>query len=95
VYHVYILASWTRVLQVGGTSNLENRIAQHRSGSLGGFTCRYRVTRLVHVEPLGDVGDAIAREKQIKGWLRSKKISLVSAHNPQLRDLAAAQSGNP
>ena len=75
-YYVYILASQSRVLNIGITNNLERRVFEHKKKVVPGFTCRYNVTKLVYFEDTPDVNAAIAREKQIKGWLRSKKISL-------------------
>ncbi len=88
VYHVYILASATGVLYVGVTNRLERRVAQHKEKRLPGFTKRYNVARLVHFEPLGDVRNAIAREKEIKGWRREKKLALIRSMNPAFRDLS-------
>jgi putative endonuclease len=87
-YYVYILTSVNRkVMYVGVTNNLENRVAQHRNGEGGAFTRRYRVHILVHAEEYQYVEDAIAREKEIKGWRRSKKDALVEATNPSWADL--------
>jgi putative endonuclease len=88
-YHVYILASLRRTLYVGVTGELRLRLAEHRSGTANAFTHRYRVTMLVYSEEYRYVVDAIRREKQIKGWLREKKIALVTAANPDWRDLSA------
>jgi len=86
--YVYILASKSGVLYIGVTSNLPSRIAEHQLGTHDGFTKKYSVTRLVHYEIFGDIRDAIAREKQIKGWIRAKKIALIESHNPQWKDLS-------
>src|SRR5690349_21281684 len=87
-YYVYILTSVNRkVMYVGVTNDLENRVAQHRSGKGSAFTARYRVHTLVHAEEYQYVEDAIAREKEIKGWRRSKKDALVEATNPSWADL--------
>src|SRR3954470_17624957 len=87
-FYVYILTSVNRkVMYVGVTNNLENRVAEHRSGKGGAFTQRYRVHTLVHAEEYQYVEDAIAREKEIKGWRRSKKDALVEATNPAWADL--------
>jgi putative endonuclease len=67
---------------------LAKRIWQHKTGQVPGFTRRYGITRLVHVETTALARDAIAREKQIKGWLRRKKIVLIESQNPEWRDLA-------
>ncbi len=70
-YHVYILASGRNgTLYVGVTSDLPRRLAEHRAGATGGFTDRYSVRRLVHVETFEDVEGAISREKRLKRWPR-------------------------
>jgi len=88
MYHVYILASWQRALYIGVTSNIDRRLAAHRAGTASAFTARYRIRRLVHVESYGEVSEAIAREKQLKGWLRCKKIALIGSANPRWLDLS-------
>jgi putative endonuclease len=85
-YSVYILASRSRNLYVGVTSNLVRRLAHHRARR-SEFTRRYRITRLVYVETTCDVCAAIAREKQIKGLRRAKKLSLIAFMNPAWNDL--------
>ena|SRR6266852_2059588 len=94
LYQVYILASRSRVLYTGVTGNLRFRLMQHREGAVPGFTSRYRIHRLVHFEVFRDVRVAIAREKEIKGWRRAKKVALIESRNPTWRDLAA-ESFNP
>jgi putative endonuclease len=87
-YWVYILASQKRgTLYIGVTSRLAERITEHREGKLPGFTKKYRVTRLVHLEEFGDVYEAISREKALKKWRRAWKIELVEQGNPEWRDL--------
>ena len=87
-YYVYILTSVNRkVMYVGVTNNLENRVAEHRSGKGSVFTRKYRVHTLVHVEECQYVEDAIAREKELKAWRRSKKDALVEATNPSWAEL--------
>jgi putative endonuclease len=86
-YCVYIMASASGVLYVGVTNNLEHRASQHRSKVASGFTARYNVRKLVHYELYGDIRLAIAREKQIKGWLRKRKIALIESLNPSWNDL--------
>jgi putative endonuclease len=81
-YYVYIMTNASRTLYVGVTNNLERRIYEHKHKLIPGFTSRYNITRLVHFEPTSDVKAALAREKQIKGWLRRKKIALIAAENP-------------
>jgi predicted GIY-YIG superfamily endonuclease len=67
---------------------LERRLIEHRDGLVDGFTARYRIFRLVEFEVFGDVTAAIAREKEIKGWRREKKIRLIERANPTWADLA-------
>jgi len=88
-YYVYILANVSRKLYVGMTNNLERRVYEHKHKLLSGFTSEYNITRLVYVETTTDVSAAIAREKQIKGWLRSKKVALIESQNPTWEDLSA------
>ena len=92
-YHVYILASQSRVLYIGVTSNLERRLFEHRQKLIPGFTRKYNVTQLVYFEQFGEIRDAIAREKQLKGWRREKKILLSEAVNPKWRNLSADWTG--
>ena len=87
-YYVYIMASRSRVLYTGVTNDLLRRVDERRRGVHGGFTRRYRVTRLVYVEEFGEILDAIAREKQIKAWSRSRRVRLVEERNPTWEDLA-------
>jgi putative endonuclease len=86
-YYVYILANRAGVLYVGVTNDLERRVLEHRSGLVGGFTRQFNITRLVYYEDCGEVEEAIAREKQIKGWRRSKKLGLIASLNPRWDDL--------
>jgi len=95
-YHVYIMTSASRVLYIGVTGDLLRRIMEHKQMRVPGFTARYRVTELAYFEAFGDIRIAIAREKQIKGWLRERKIALIESFNPRWRDLAAElQSPTP
>jgi putative endonuclease len=88
-YHVYITASASRVLYIGVTGDLLRRVREHKDRKVPGFTARYNVTELVYFEAFGDVRLAITREKQLKGWLRSKKIALIESFNPHWKDLTA------
>ena len=89
MYFVYILSNWSdSVLYVGVTSNLPRRLYEHRNGLADGFTRKYHVHKLVFFECTGDVRSAIAREKQLKGWTRKKKVSLIETQNPEWRDLS-------
>jgi len=88
-YYVYVLTNVKRnVMYVGVTNDLERRVADHCDGRGGAFTRRYRLNTLVHVEEFQYIDEAIAREKEIKGWRRSKKDALVEASNPTWADLA-------
>jgi putative endonuclease len=89
LYYVYILSSATGTLYTGVTNDLRRRVEEHREGLFAGFTCRYRVHRLVYFERTPDVRSAIAREKQTKGMLRVKKLALIRSANPTFSDLAA------
>ena len=76
------------VLYTGITNNLARRVYEHKEKLMPGFTKKYNLTRLVFFEETFDVNAAIAREKQIKGWLRKKKIELIDAQNPDWNDLS-------
>jgi len=78
----------SHVLYTGITGNLSRRIFQHKNRLVPGFTSRYNLTRLVYYERFVYPEAAIAREKEIKGWRRSKKIHLIEAMNPHWYDLA-------
>lgn len=87
-YYVYIMASRGKTLYVGVTNNLERRVYEHKYGLVAGFTKKYKVTKLVYHEETSDVAAAIAREKQLKGWRRTKKVTLVESVNPLWEDIA-------
>jgi putative endonuclease len=87
-YCVYIMASHTRTSYTGVTNNLLRRVIEHKQKRAPGFTQSYNVTRLVYFEQYGGIGLAIAREKQIKGLLRKKKIALIESRNPEWKDLS-------
>jgi len=90
LYYVYILASITRVLYIGITGEFERRIAEHKSHRYPtSFTSQYKVTNLVYFEEYTRVEDAIAREKEMKGWRRSKKVALIEQMNPAWADLSS------
>jgi len=88
-YYVYMLASDTRTLYTGITNDLERRISEHKRHVIPGFTDKYNVNRLVYYELTSDVMTAIGREKQIKGWVRRKKVMLIESDNPDWQDLSA------
>ena len=87
-YYVYILTNGVRTLYIGVTNDLNRRVYEHQHDLTDGFTKKYNVTMLVHYEVTTDVQSAIAREKQLKGWCRSKKIDLIEASNPEWVDLS-------
>lgn len=87
-YYVYIMSNKSGTLYTGTTNNLEQRIHQHKSQRIEGFTKRYHITRLLYFESSDDVTAAITREKQMKRMLRTKKIQLIKTLNPELKDLS-------
>lgn len=87
-YYVYIMTNNSRTLYRGVTDDLVRRVYEHRNKLIEGFTRKYNITRLVYYEITSDVRAAIQREKQIKGWLRKKKIALIEAANPEWKDLS-------
>ncbi|HEY4321907.1 MAG TPA: GIY-YIG nuclease family protein [Gemmatimonadales bacterium] len=87
-FHVYILASRSHVLYIGVTRSLYRRLQDHSLGEGSAFVRKYHVKRLVYVEVCGRAVDAFAREKQLKGWRRLKKITLIESMNPEWHDLA-------
>jgi len=93
-FYVYIMTNRPRshVLYTGVTGNLSRRVFEHKNKLLPGFTARYNLTRLVYYEMFYFAGAAIEREKQIKGWSRSKKIALITSLNSKWDDLAAGWS---
>jgi len=87
-YYVYIMTNRSKSLYTGVTGNLERRVLEHKQGIKGEFAARYKIDRLAYFERFGDIRAAIGREKQIKGWLRIKKIELVVSMNPEWKDLS-------
>lgn len=87
-FYVYILSNYKRtVLYIGLTNNLNRRIQEHKQKRNPGFTAKYNVFFLMYYEHFCYVREAIAREKQLKGWTRAKKMNLIKMNNPELRDL--------
>lgn len=94
--YVYILTNWTgEVMYVGVSSDLQRRVCEHKSKSKGGFTKKYDIEKLVYFEQFADIKMAIIREKEIKGWRREKKNTLVETINPQWKDLSAGWYEDP
>ena len=87
-FFVCILASPSRVLYIGVTSNLSTRLAEQRAGLKYRFASRHGASRLVYFEITSDPIVAIAREKQLKGWKRIRKLALIEAVNPEFKDLS-------
>jgi putative endonuclease len=88
-YYVYIVTNpGNTVLYTGVTSRLLERVQQHRDKLVPGFTSKYNCTKLVYYEIFEDIEEAIVREKQIKGWLRKKKITLIESINPGWLDVS-------
>ena len=87
--YTYILASKKEgVLYTGVTSDLFKRVWEHKNNSMKGFTYKYNVKLLVYYEEFGTIEDAILREKQIKGWVRKKKVDIIEKNNPNWDDLS-------
>src|SRR5262245_11344839 len=87
-FYVYIMTNKSRTLYTGVTNDLERRVYEHKKKLVPGFTAKYNIDRLVYYEATEDVNVAISREKQIKGWLRAKKIALIESTNPKWTDLS-------
>jgi putative endonuclease len=99
-YYVYIMTNKSRTLYTGVTNNLMRRVYEHKNKLVPGFTSKYNIQFLVYYEAGNDInaatpalqqtqcGASVAREKQIKGWLRSKKIALIDSMNPKWKDLS-------
>jgi len=88
MYYVYIVTNKNNsVLYIGVTGNLENRLQEHRERLTEGFTKSYQATKLIYYEDYPDPISAIAREKQLKGWRRAKKVALINQQNPRWIDL--------
>jgi putative endonuclease len=88
-HYVYIMTNYSKTLYTGVTNDLQRRVYEHKHKLVDGFTKKYNLTKLVYYEATEDVRCAIGREKQIKGWLRAKKIALIESVNPQWSDLSS------
>jgi putative endonuclease len=87
-FWVYVIASQSGTLYVGMTNDLNVRVGQHKNGEIDGFAKKYHCTRLVYFEKFDNIFKTIAREKQLKGWRRSKKVALIEKMDPRWQDLA-------
>jgi len=88
-YFVYIITNRSKTLYAGITNSLVRRVREHKLGIGSSFAAKYKLDRLAYFERFDDVRNAIEREKQIKGWLRIKKIALIVSVNPEWKDLSA------
>ena len=87
--YVYFLTNYNnKVLYIGVTSNLEQRLWEHKNKTVKGFSSKYNTTKLVYFEQFSDIVNAISREKQLKGWSRNKKDFLVNKMNSEWKDLS-------
>jgi putative endonuclease len=88
-YYVYIISNKCRgTLYVGVTNNLQRRLMEHKNGVVEGFSKKYNLKELVHVECYENVFNALKREKQLKKWNRNWKIELIEKRNPKWDDLS-------
>jgi len=87
-YDIYMMSNRSKTIYVGVTGHLRTRVWQHKTGQVEGFTSRYKLDRLVYLEKYKYVRHALAREKQLKGWTRVKKIRLIVSVNQAWKDLA-------
>jgi len=87
-YYAYIMTNQSKTLYTGVTNDLMRRVYEHKNKMIEGFTKKYNITKLVYYKETKDIQVAISREKQIKGWLRGKKIALIESVNPKWNDLS-------
>ena len=87
-FSVYIVSNPSMTLYVGMTNDIGRRVAEHKLKETRGFTSRYHFDRLVWFENFSEPGDAIAREKELKGWSRARKVALIKKVNPEWEDLS-------
>lgn len=89
-YYVYMMTNKSRTLYIGVTNDLLRRVHEHKNKLVPGFTSKYNIQFLVYYESTSSIQVALEREKQIKGWLRAKKIALIDSLNPESKDLSDA-----
>lgn len=87
-FYVYIMASKSGTLYIGMTNDIKKRIHDHKKHLIQGFTDKYNIDQLLYVETMSEPNSAIAREKQLKGWRREKKLALIDKQNPDWQDLS-------
>jgi putative endonuclease len=86
--YTYIMGSHTGTLYIGVTSDIYVRVQQHKNGAFEGFSKEHGCTRLLYYEAHETILESIARETQLKGWRREKKLNLIRTQNPNFKDLA-------
>ena len=87
-YSIYIMTNKSQTLYTGVTNDLVRRVYEHKKKLIKGFTSKYNIQHLVYYETTSSIYSAIQPEKQIKGWLRAKKIALIESTNPEWKDLS-------
>ncbi|HJR81828.1 MAG TPA: GIY-YIG nuclease family protein [Anaerolineales bacterium] len=87
-YYVYIITNKSRTLYTGVTNDRMRRVYEHKNKLISGFTSKYNIKILVYYESTSSIYAALEREKQIKGWLRAKKIALINSMNPEWKALS-------
>ncbi len=87
--YVYIATNASRTLYIGVTNDLRRRIYEHKHKLIPGFTSRYNIGKLAYFEAANSPNDAIQRERELKGWLRQRKVKLIESVNPDWNDLAS------
>ncbi|MBI3128213.1 MAG: GIY-YIG nuclease family protein [Candidatus Tectomicrobia bacterium] len=88
VFHVYVMTNEARQLFIGATSNLAQRVYEHKNGLVSAYCTRHGIARLVYFEEARSPQAAVEREQQIKSWLRKRKVELIESINPTWHDLA-------
>jgi putative endonuclease len=94
-YYVYIMSNKSRMIYIGVTNDLERRVYEHKNKLTLGFTSKFNLDKVVYFEPTDDVTIAIAREKELKGWVRRKKTALINTMNPEWKDLSEEWYDSP
>ena len=94
-YYGYIMSGKSGVLYIGATNDLDRRVFEHQQGLIEGFTKKHRVTRLSYVEQFARPAAMVARERQLKGWTRSRKLELIDSQNPETVDYARRTARDP
>jgi len=87
-YYVYMMSNVTGMLYIGVTNDIARRVIEHKSKKSRGFTSHYNLSQLVYCESTSDIYSALTREKQMKGWVRKKKVALIESLNPMWKDLS-------